>query len=62
MRSQGVAFKEYDIEQDRSRRDEMRRKAGGNPGVPVIDVEGTIIRGFDPDEIKAALDRAAEAR
>jgi mycoredoxin len=58
MRSLGVDFKEYDIEKDRSKRDEMRRKTGGSSGVPVIDVEGTIIRGYDPEEIKAALDKA----
>ncbi len=59
MRSLGVDFAEYNIETDRSRRDEMRRKAGGT-GVPVIDIDGTIIRGYDPAGIKAALDRAAK--
>ncbi len=62
MRSQGVAFKEYNIETNISKRNELWKKAGRNAWVPVIDVEGTIIRGYDPDEIKAALDRAAGER
>jgi len=58
MRSLDVDFQEYNIEKDSSRRDEMRRKSGGT-GVPVIDIDGTIVRGYNPEAIKAALDRAA---
>ncbi|HMN45399.1 MAG TPA: glutaredoxin family protein [Povalibacter sp.] len=50
---QGVAYVEYDIEKSdegRARYDEL----GGN-GVPVIDVRGTIIHGYDEDGILAAL-------
>ncbi len=59
MRSLGVDFVEYNIDKDSGRREEMRRKIGGGRGVPVIDIEGTIIRGYDPEAIKAALDRSA---
>jgi glutaredoxin len=59
MRSLDVDFQEYNIEKDSARRDEMRKKTGGSMGVPVIDIDGTIIRGYNPDAIKAALDRAA---
>jgi mycoredoxin len=58
MRSLGVDLVEYNIDRDRDRRDEMRQKSGGT-GVPVIDIEGTIIRGYNPGAIQAALDRAA---
>jgi glutaredoxin len=58
MRSLGVDLVEYNIDRDRDRRDEMRQKSGGT-GVPVIDIEGTIIRGYNPAAIQAALDRAA---
>ena len=61
MRSLGVDAVEYNIDKDSDKKDELRRKSG-RTGVPVIDVEGTIIRGFDPEEIKAALDRAAGSR
>lgn len=50
---QGVSYIEYDIEKSdegRARYDEL----GGN-GVPVIDVRGTIIHGYDEDGILAAL-------
>lgn len=59
MRSLGVDLVEYNIDKDSGKRDEMRRKSGGN-GVPVIDVDGTILRGFNADAIKAALDRSAQ--
>ncbi len=62
MRSLGVDFTEYNIEQDKSKRDEMRQKTGGTTRVPVIDIEGTIIRGYNPASIKAALDKAVRQR
>jgi hypothetical protein len=37
----------------------MRQKSGGGTGVPLIDIEGTIIHGYNPGAIKAALDRNA---
>ncbi len=58
MRSLGVDLVEYNIDKDSGKRDEMRRKSGST-GVPVIDVDGTILRGFNPDAIRAALDRSA---
>jgi len=58
MRSLGVDFVEYNIDKDKDKRDEMRRKGGGT-GVPVIDIDGTIVRGFNPEAIKAALDQSA---
>jgi glutaredoxin len=58
MRSLGVDLVEYNIDRDSGKRDEMRKKSGGN-GVPVIDIEGTIIRGFNTNAIMAALDKNA---
>lgn len=58
MRSLGVDLVEYNIDKDSGKRDEMRKKSGGT-GVPVIDVEGTIIRGFNANAIRAALDQSA---
>ena len=57
MRSLGVDVVEYNIDKDKDKRDEMRRKTGGT-GVPVIDIDGTIVRGFNPGAIKAALDKS----
>ncbi|ANH96753.1 NrdH-redoxin [Pseudomonas koreensis] len=51
--SKGIAFKEFDIEKDAQAR--KAYEALGGRGIPLIDVNGTLIRGFDPDEILAAL-------
>ncbi|WP_285417557.1 glutaredoxin family protein [Pseudomonas sp. efr-133-TYG-5] len=51
--SKGIAFKEFDIEKDAEAR--KAYEALGGRGIPLIDVNGTLIRGFDPDEILAAL-------
>ena len=51
--SKGIAFKEFDIEKDAEARNAY--EALGGRGIPLIDVNGTLIRGFDPDEILAAL-------
>jgi glutaredoxin 3 len=55
IRSQGVYLTEYNIERDRNAAEEMTRKTGGRRGVPVIDVEGIIIRGYNPQEIANAI-------
>ena len=57
LKSLNVSLVEYDVEKDKSRGDEMVRKSGGSRGVPVIDVEGTIIQGFDPEAIRSAVER-----
>lgn len=55
----GVAWTDYDIEKDAKAHDELMEKIGGNfRGVPVIDVDGEIILGFDRARIDAALKKA----
>jgi len=54
----GVRFVEYDVESSKARNSEMLAKSGGSKGVPLIDVEGTIIRGFNPSAISSALANA----
>jgi glutaredoxin-like YruB-family protein len=49
----GIPFKEFDIEKDAEAR--KAYAALGGRGIPLIDVNGTLIRGFDPDDILAAL-------
>jgi len=51
--SKGIAFREFDIEKDAEAR--KAYEALGGRGIPLIEVNGTLIRGFDPDEILAAL-------
>ena len=50
----GVRYESYDLGADESRRKEMIDKSG-QMGVPVIDVGGKIIIGFDKESIKAEL-------
>lgn len=52
----GVSVTEHDIERDPGRGEEMRAKSGSR-GVPVVDVEGIIIRGYAPDQIRAAVEK-----
>ncbi len=49
----GIAYKEFDIEKDALARKDYEALGGG--GIPIIDVNGTLIRGYDPDAILAAL-------
>ena len=54
--SKGVDFVEKDIEADEAARNELLEKIHGDfRGVPVIDVKGTIVLGFDRPRIDAAL-------
>ncbi|WP_283181577.1 glutaredoxin family protein [Pseudomonas svalbardensis] len=49
----GIPYKEFDIEKDATARKAYEALGGG--GIPIIDVNGTLIRGYDPDAILAAL-------
>jgi glutaredoxin len=57
LRSLDVNLIEYNIERDKSKREEMLSKNSGSTSVPLIDVEGIIIRGYNPDALKAAIER-----
>ncbi|MEE4691966.1 glutaredoxin family protein [Pseudomonas alliivorans] len=52
--SKGIPYREYDIEKSEEGR--KAYEALGGRGIPLIDVNGTLIRGFAPDEILAALE------
>lgn len=54
FRQNRVPFTEYDVARDQRRAEEMVRKSG-QMGVPVIDVNGRIIVGFNQPEIERAL-------
>jgi glutaredoxin len=65
LHSLDVHLIEYNIERDKNRKEEMLSKSGGSTGVPLIDVEGTIIRGYQskivtaPFVIEGSLRKAA---
>jgi len=51
-----VPFTEYNVAADQARANEMLRKSG-QMGVPVIDINGRVIVGFNQNEIERALHR-----
>ena len=57
LRSLDVNLIEYDIERDKSKREEMLSKSVGSTGVPLIDIEGIIIRGYNPDALRGAIEK-----
>ena len=62
LRHKGVAYVAQDIEKDQGAAREMQQKLaknGLNAGsIPVIDVRGKVLVGFNPAEIDAALGQA----
>ena len=54
LKDNNIEFENFDVSQDRAAADEMMNKTG-QMGVPVLDIEGEIIVGFDQERIKAAL-------
>ncbi|MCY1177722.1 glutaredoxin-like protein, YruB-family [compost metagenome] len=50
---QGIAFSEVDFEKDEAGRQAYQALGGG--GIPMLDVNGTLIRNYDPEAILAAL-------
>jgi len=54
LKANNVDFEEVDVSMDANRAEEMIKKSGQR-GVPVLDIDGKVIVGFDQDAIKAAL-------
>lgn len=50
FKEHNIAFTEYDVASDSEKANEMIKKSG-QMGVPVIDVDGTIVAGFDKEKI-----------
>jgi glutaredoxin len=50
----GVAYENRDIERDADWAAELQRKTGAT-SIPVVDVGGSIVRGFDPDRLAELL-------
>jgi len=49
----GIPYREFDIDKDATAR--IAYEALGGRGIPILDVNGTLIRDFKPDAILAAL-------
>lgn len=51
----GIPYVDKDVEADAEAYHEFASKMGPHSGVPVIDINGTLILGFDRPKIDAAL-------
>lgn len=62
LTSQGVPFVERDVERDEGAEEELAAKAAARglrpQGVPVVDVAGELMMGFDQEALTALLDAA----
>lgn len=56
LKSVNVAFEEFNVQEDMTARDEMINKSK-QMGVPVLDIDGTVIVGFDKNAIDKALNK-----
>lgn len=56
LESKNVDFQEIDVESDRDKAAEMIEKSG-QMGVPVLEINGEIIVGFNRPEIDRALEK-----
>lgn len=54
FRERGIRFYDVDVSKDRKAAEEMVRKSG-QMGVPVIDINGHIVVGFDRNKIDRLL-------
>ncbi len=54
LKENNILFLDWDVSVDQAAADEMIKKSG-QMGVPVLDIDGQIIVGFDKEKIKAAL-------
>ncbi len=54
LKENNIIFEDYDVGENREKLEEMIKKSG-QIGVPVIDIDGEIVIGFDKEEIKRKL-------
>ncbi len=58
LKQKKIPYAERNVVEDEKARDEMIKKSG-QMGVPVLDINGEIIVGFDPEAILAAVAKAS---
>ena len=56
FRKHNIPFTDYNVASDKAKADEMVRKSG-QMGVPVLDINGRVLVGFNPAEIEKAIHR-----
>ncbi|MBD7912681.1 MULTISPECIES: glutaredoxin family protein [Clostridium] len=56
LKSKNIEFEEFNVGENMSAREEMLKKSK-QMGVPVLDINGTVIIGFDKPAIDTALSK-----
>ncbi len=56
FKDNGVNYEDVDVSRDRARAMEMVQKSG-QMGVPVIDINGEVVVGFQPEVFKKLLNK-----
>jgi glutaredoxin-like YruB-family protein len=54
LRGKGIKFEDIDVSRDKAAQEEMIKKSN-QMGVPVLDIDGEIIVGFDKEKITKLL-------
>ncbi|MBD3379800.1 MAG: NrdH-redoxin [Candidatus Omnitrophica bacterium] len=54
LEDNNIPFEDYDVTSDQEKAEEMKKKSGAM-SVPVLDIDGDIIVGFNESEIKQKL-------
>ena len=59
LEDKGIEFDDLDVSTDADARDEMMKKSG-QMGVPVIDIDGDVVIGFDQERLADLLKKTAD--
>jgi glutaredoxin-like YruB-family protein len=54
LKEHNIEFEDIDVSQDEKARDEVIKKSG-QMGVPIVEINGEIVVGFDREKIKQLL-------
>ena len=54
LENNGIAYESLDVSEDKKAREEMIEKSG-QMGVPVIEIDGKILLGFNESQLKETL-------
>ncbi|MCF7892444.1 MAG: glutathione S-transferase N-terminal domain-containing protein [Candidatus Omnitrophica bacterium] len=54
LKENNIDFTNYDVSSDQEKLEEMKDKSG-QMGVPVVEIDGKIIKGFDQEKLNQVL-------
>jgi glutaredoxin len=57
----GITLIELDVQKDPEKRKEQLRKSGGQTSIPLLDIEGTIVHGYDPPQLQSVIEERRSA-